>query len=86
MPLETEWIGDATRLTNQLGQMLKLVGTLKKEIGVDSQLMLANRQMEDVMMVLVDTLKDHPNLLNDLEFRLNTLKSPTVDTKYEVIE
>jgi hypothetical protein len=86
MPLETEWIGDATRLTNQLGQMLKLVGTLKKEIGVDSQLMLANRQMEDVMMVLVDTLKDHPSLLNDLEFRLNTLKSPTVDTKYEVIE
>tara|TARA_R100001463_G_scaffold105302_2_gene159793 strand:+ start:1064 stop:1684 length:621 start_codon:yes stop_codon:yes gene_type:complete len=86
MPLETEWIGDATRLTGQLGQMLKLVGTLKKEIGVDSQLMLASRQMEDVMVVLVDTLKDHPNLLNDLEFRLNTLKTPAVDTSFEVVE
>ena len=85
-PLETEWIGDATRLTSQLGGMLKLVGTLKKEIGVDSQLMLANRQIEDVMMVLVDTLKDHPSLLNDLEFRLNTLKSPTVEANYEVVE
>jgi hypothetical protein len=40
----SEWIADATKLTAQCHTGLKLIGQLKKEIGVDSQLLLADRK------------------------------------------
>ena len=84
--IDTDFIADATRLTAQLGGYLKLAGALKKEIGTDSQLLLAQRQLDEVMYILVDTLKAQPELLDQIEFRVSSLKSPVVDAKYEVVE
>ena len=84
--IDTDIIADATRLTAQLGGYLKLAGALKKEIGTDSQLLLAQRQLDEVMYILVDTLKAQPELLDQIEFRVSSLKSPVVDAKYEVVE
>ena len=55
---------------------LKLIGTLKKEIGVDSQLLLANQQTQQIMGAIVDVLRDQPSLLNDIELRLAALRPP----------
>ena len=84
--IDSDFIADATRLTAQLGGYLKLAGQLKKEIGVDNQLLLAQRQLDEVMYVLVDTLKEHPKLLDQVELRVSTLKAPVVDAKYEVLD
>ena len=84
--IDTDFIADATRLTAQLGGYLKIAGALKKEIGTDSQLLLAQRQLDEVMYILVDTLKAQPELLDQIEFRVSSLKSPVVDAKYEVVE
>jgi hypothetical protein len=84
--IDSDWIGDATRLTSQLGAYLKLAGQLKKEIGVDSQLLLAQRQLDEVMYVLVDTLKQHPQLLDQIELKVSALTTPTVDVPYTVSE
>lgn len=83
--MDTEWIGNATRLTGQLNGMLKLVGTLKKEIGVDSQLLLAQQKMDSVMHVLVESLRDHPGLLDQIQLRFAALQQPrtVVDTDWE---
>ena len=83
--IDTDFIADATRLTAQLGSYLKLAGTLKKEIGVDSQLLLAQRQLDEVMYILVDTLKTQPELLDQIELRVAALKAPVVDADYEVV-
>ena len=53
--ITSEWIADATKLVGQANTSLRLVGQLKKEIGVDSQLLLAQKQMDGVMGVLVNT-------------------------------
>jgi|TARA_R110000824_G_scaffold8365_3_gene37879 hypothetical protein len=84
--IDTDFIADATRLTAQLGGYLKLAGTLKKEIGVDSQLLLAQRQLDEVMYILVDTLKKQPELLDQIELRVSALKAPIIDAAYEVME
>ena len=81
-----EWIGEATKLVSAANTNLKLIGTLKKEIGVDSQLLLAQQQVNGVMGILVDVLREEPALLNQMELRLAALKAPIVDVEFEVIE
>ena len=84
-----EWIGEATKLVGQANNSLKLIGQLKKDIGVDSQLMLAEQKVSGVMGSIVDTLRDHPQLMNQLELRLATLKAPpthVVEADFEVVE
>tara|TARA_Y100001963_G_scaffold31837_1_gene43909 strand:+ start:8423 stop:9052 length:630 start_codon:yes stop_codon:yes gene_type:complete len=84
-----EWIGEATKLVGQANSSLKLIGQLKKEIGVDSQLMLAEQKVSGVMGIIVDTLRDHPQLMNQLELRLATLKAPPthiVEADFEVVD
>ena len=75
--IDTDWITDAVKLTGQLNGMLRLVGQLKKEIGVDSQLMLAQQKMDGVMGVLVETLRHEPKLLDQIELRFAGLKQPS---------
>ena len=82
-----EWLAEATKLVNAANQSVKLIGTLKKEIGVDSQLLLAQQQVNGVMGIIVDVLRNEPSLLNQMELRLGALKAPTVrDVEFEVIE
>jgi len=86
--ITSDFVADATRLIGQANSSLKLVGQLKKEIGVDSQLLLAQAQMNNLSGILVDTLKHHPELLDDIELRMAALKAPSnvIDVDYEVIE
>tara|TARA_A100001201_G_scaffold23240_2_gene26417 strand:+ start:14462 stop:15085 length:624 start_codon:yes stop_codon:yes gene_type:complete len=75
--IDGDWLANATRLIGQANSSLKLIGTLKKEIGVDSQLLLANQQVNGVMGILVDVLRAEPHLLNQIELRVAALKAPT---------
>lgn len=86
--ISEEWILTATRLASECNRGLKLVGTLKKEIGVDSQLLLAQRKVDMVMGILVESLQDQPNVLDAIEIQIAALKEPTYiqDTDYEVID
>lgn len=84
--ISREWIGEATKLVAAANTNLKLIGTLKKEIGVDSQLLLAHQQINGVMGILVDVLRNEPVLLNQMELRLAALKAPTMEVDFEVIE
>jgi len=86
--LTSEWIADATKLLGQGQGFLKLIGTLKKEIGVDSQLMLADRRVDAVMGILVDTLRNEPLYLDQIQLRLAALKAPdhVIDADFEVEE
>lgn len=86
MPIDEEWINVATRIASECNRSVKLVGQLKKEIGVDSQLLLAERRMNLVMTAIVDVLRDQPSLLNQIEFRVAALKAPTVEADFEVME
>ena len=83
--ITSEWVADAAKLVAQANTSLRLVGQLKKEIGVDSQLLLAQKQMDNVMGVLVNTLQDQPQLLDQIELRVAALKPPThvVDVDWE---
>tara|TARA_R100000482_G_C5132541_1_gene153215 strand:+ start:4383 stop:5036 length:654 start_codon:yes stop_codon:yes gene_type:complete len=83
-----EWVQTATRLASECNRGLKLIGTLKKEIGVDSQLMLADRKMDMVMGILVHTLSEQPHLLDQIELQMSALKDPThiQEIDYEVID
>jgi len=83
--ITSDFVADATRLIGQANTSLKLVGTLKKEIGVDSQLLLAHTQLNEVSRVLVEVLSDQPRLLDDVEKKLNMLSRP-IDVEYTVIE
>jgi hypothetical protein len=86
--ITSEWVADATKLVGQANTSLRLVGQLKKEIGVDSQLLLAQAQMDNVMGILVSTLRDQPQLLDTVELQLAALKPPShiQDVDFEVIE
>lgn len=75
--ITTEWVGDAARLVGQANQSLRLIGQLKKEIGVDSQLLLAQNRVDSIMGILVDVLATEPKLLDDIELRMAALKEPT---------
>jgi hypothetical protein len=84
--ISSEWVADATKLVGQANTSLKLVGQLKKEIGVDSQLLLAENRMNDFMRQLVNTLEPHPDLLDQVELHMASLKSPKhtiVDVEWE---
>jgi hypothetical protein len=83
--ITSEFVADASRLIAQANTSLKLVGQLKKEIGVDSQLLLANNQLNHVSRILVETLADQPKLLDDVEKKLNLLSTP-IDVPFKVIE
>jgi len=84
--INAEWIANATRLVGQANTSLKLIGTLKQEIGVDSQLLLAQQQVNGVMGILVDVLRSEPSLLNQIELRVGALKEPTyIDTTWEEV-
>ena len=83
--ITSEFVADASRLIAQANTSLKLVGQLKKEIGVDSQLLLASAQINDVSRILVETLADQPALLDSVERKLNALSAP-IDVDYEVVE
>ena len=83
--ITSEWVTDAAKLVAQANTSLRLVGQLKKEIGVDSQLLLAQKQMDNVMGVLVSTLQDQPQLLDRIELQVAALKPPTtiIDVDWE---
>ena len=83
--ISSEFVADASRLIAQANTSLKLVGQLKKEIGVDSQLLLASAQINEVSRILVETLAAHPALLDSVERKLNALSAP-IDVDYEVVE
>ena len=83
--ITSDFVTDASRLIAQANTSLKLVGTLKREIGVDSQLLLAHTQLNQVSRILVEVLADQPKLLDDVEKKLNRLSAP-IDVDYEVIE
>tara|TARA_Y100000361_G_scaffold149102_1_gene162872 strand:- start:161 stop:634 length:474 start_codon:yes stop_codon:yes gene_type:complete len=85
--ISSDFVSDASKLVNQANNALRMVGQLKKEIGVDSQLLLAQNRIDSIMGILVDTLNDHPDLLNQLELRMARLKEPVVlDVDFEVEE
>ena len=72
-----EWVQNATRLVAECNKSLKLVGTLKKEIGTDSQLFLQDQREAAMARILVSVLGSHPHLLNQIELQLSMLKTPT---------
>jgi len=86
--ISREWIAEATKLVGQANGSLKLIGQLKKEIGVDSQLMLAQSHVDSVMGVIVDVLRDRPELLNAMELRLAAIKGPSrvIEAEFEVVD
>lgn len=86
--IDAEWLSTATRLVAQANTNIKLIGTLKKEIGVDSQMLLAHQQVNGVMGILVDVLRTEPKLLNQIEMRIGALKAPThiQDADWEVVD
>ena len=86
--ITSEWVSDAAKLGGQANTSLKLVGQLKREIGVDSQLLLAQNQVEGIMGILVNTLADQPHLLDTIELRVAALKPPShvVDTDWEMVD
>lgn len=68
---------------------MKLVGQLKSEIGVDSQLLLADRKVDAMMGILVEVLRNEPLYLDQIQLRLATMQTPIAsyeDTGFEVIE
>lgn len=76
--ISSEFVTDAAKLIGQANSSLKLVGQLKKEIGVDSQLMLAQAQVNDMSRILIDVLGSHPHLLDQVELKMALLKEPSV--------
>jgi len=85
--ITSDFVSDASKLIGQANSSLKLVGQLKKEIGVDSQLLLAQSHMNNMSHILVNSLREHPELLDDIELRMAALKAPVVeDVPFEVIE
>jgi hypothetical protein len=83
--ITSEFVADAARLIGQANTSLKLVGQLKKEIGVDSQLLLAQAQVNDVSRILVEVLSDQPKILDTVERKLNLLSAP-IDVPFTVVE
>ena len=81
-----EWVATATKLVGQTTSSLKLVGQLKKEIGVDSQLFLADQRMNMLSSILIEVLSDKPHLLDQIELRFAALKTPNhiQDADFEV--
>ena len=81
--ITTEWVQNATRLVSECNKSLKLVGTLKKEIGTDSQLFLADQREAALSRILVSVLGTQPHLLDQVELQMSSLKTPTHIIEYE---
>jgi len=81
--ITTEWVQNATRLVSECNKSLKLVGTLKKEIGTDSQLFLADQREAAMARILVNVLGAQPHLLDQVELQMSSLKTPTHIIEYE---
>ena len=85
-----EWISSISKLVSQAQGMLKLGAQLKKEIGVDSQLLLADRKVDAVMGILVDVLSHEPTYLDQIQMRLQVLNAPSNtiidDADFEVVD
>ena len=68
---------------------MKLVGQLKSEIGVDSQLLLADRKVDAMMGILVEVLRNEPLYLDQIQLRLASMQAPVMsydDADFEGIE
>jgi len=74
--MNSEFVADVSRLIGQANSSIKLIAQLKKEIGVDSQLLLAQSQVNDMSRMLVDVLSGHPDLLDQFELRMSALREP----------
>jgi len=81
-----EWVASAARLVGQANSSLKLIGQLKKEIGVDSQLLLAQRRVDGILGILAEVLFDHPMLLDQIENRLVAFRAPIAYIDYDVVD
>ena len=86
--LTSEWIADATKLLGQSQNFLKLIGQLKQEIGIDSQMLLADRKIDTIMGILVEVLRAEPRYLDQIQLRLAALKVPDhiIEIDFEVKE
>tara|TARA_Y100000004_G_scaffold193005_1_gene254639 strand:- start:1418 stop:2047 length:630 start_codon:yes stop_codon:yes gene_type:complete len=86
--MNSEFVADAAKLIGQANSSLKLIGQLKKEIGVDSQLLLAHAQINDMSKLLVDVLGEHPHLLDQVELRMAALREPStiIDADFTAVE
>jgi len=86
--ITSEFVSDAAKLIAQANTTVKLIAQLKKEIGVDSQLLLAQAQVNDMSRLLVDVLGGHPELLDQFELRMSGLKEPThiMEADFSVVE
>ncbi len=78
--ITSEFVADVSRLIGQANASLKLVGQLKKEIGVDSQLLLVQARYDQISHILVDTLENHPKLLDTIEEKMLVMNAD-----YEVL-
>ena len=82
--MDAEWVAMATRLVGELKGCLKLVGQLKKEIGVESQLLLLQGRQDHIMRVLVANLVEYPHVLDTIQNELMMLEGPQViDVDFE---
>jgi len=81
--MDAEWVAMATRLVGELKGCLKLVGQLKKEIGVESQILLLQGRQDHIMRVLVANLIDHPNVLDKIQSEMMMIEAPVIDVDFE---
>ena len=81
--MDAEWVAMATRLVGEIKGCLKLVGTLKKEIGVESQVLLLQGRQDQLMRILVSNLVEHPAVLDSIQGELLALEGPVIDVEFE---
>ena len=75
--ITSEWVADVTKLVGQANSSLNLIGKLKTEDKLNDFLEKAQSKMDEVMGILVESLHTEPHLLDQIELRLASLKSPT---------
>tara|TARA_R100000005_G_C4986301_1_gene194574 strand:+ start:356 stop:973 length:618 start_codon:yes stop_codon:yes gene_type:complete len=83
--IDAEWIAMATSLTRELKGGLKLVGTLKKEIGVESQILLMRGRQDALMRILISELEEQPQLLDNIHREMMLLEAPVFDVEGDVL-
>lgn len=83
--IDAEWIAMATSLTRELKGGLKLVGTLKKEIGVESQILLMRGRQDALMRILISELEEQPQLLDNIHREMMMLEAPVFEVEGDVL-
>ena len=63
----------------------KLVGTLKKEIGVESQILLMRGRQDALMRILISELEEQPQLLDNIHREMMLLEAPVFDVEGDVL-